>query len=336
MKKKQIVVGLFPFDAIGNKYIDLIKSSFLMLNVKVVPYTRSGRYDYIFFNWYEVADWKLSFKRLLSLMMFALRGTKIVWTLHNREPHDEKHYYSSLMLMKALMVLSHRIVIHSLETLNHIEYSFIKRKTIYVPHPNYIGEYGEMVEVSSLNNRVLKMLFLGQVRKYKGVDLLVDIVRELNSEAVNLKICGMAPADYGQYIKRSAGDCPNIEIDLKFVEDEEIAALIASHHILVFPYDLKSSLNSGSVILSFSYGRTVLSSMNGTLAGFSDKSMFFSYSYSDYKEHRERLKEMIISIINSYTGRFDDLLDLGARCREAVYKENSIENCAKSLNNIFK
>ena len=98
---------------------------------------------------------------------------------------------------------------------------------------------------------------------------------------------------------------------------------------------MKSSLNSGTIILSFSYGRTVLSPNIGTLNDIREEKLFFSYDYDTYDEHYNRLKEEILFIYEKYSGRYDDLLEVGQQCYDYIEENNSIEKTAEALMNIL-
>jgi hypothetical protein len=98
---------------------------------------------------------------------------------------------------------------------------------------------------------------------------------------------------------------------------------------------LDSSLNSGATILAFSYGRSVLSSLTGTLADIENKSLFFSYSYNGQEDHKEKLKQQITAIREKYKGNYNELLTLGEKCREYVSENNSLEQVSKQLALVF-
>jgi hypothetical protein len=131
------------------------------------------------------------------------------------------------------------------------------------------------------------------------------------------------------------GDNPHIKTDFRFINDSEIPEISANCHLFVFPYNLESSLNSGATILAFSYSRSVLSSLTGTLDDIEDKSLFFSYSYKNKDEHKEVLKQQIIAIREKYKGNYNELLTLGEKCREYMSKNNSLEQVSERLALVF-
>ena len=122
----------------------------------------------------------------------------------------------------------------------------------------------------------------------------------------------------------------------KFVRDSDVPEILAACHLLVLPYNLDSSLNSGATILAFSYGRTVLSPNTGTLSDIEDKSLFFAYSYDNQAQHKEELKKQIVAIREKYKGNYNELLTLGEKCKEYVAENYSIAQVTKQLDQVFE
>src|SRR5690606_39824303 len=86
----------------------------------------------------------------------------------------------------------------------------------------------------------------------------------------------------------------NIELKLKFIPDQEIPTLINEADLLVLPYDLKSSLNSGTAILAFSYGKSVICPEIGTISDLGQiKNNVLHYQYASDKEHLSQLSTKI-------------------------------------------
>lgn len=329
-------IAFVPFNGEANKYIDLMKRAYTQLGMNVVPYTKGEKIDYIMLNWYESAGPKASLLRVFKLISFLLKRVRIVWTMHNKLPHETKYPFVCKVLMCVLSLVSYKIIIHSKESFKLFRFFYIKRKVIYVPHPNYINEYGMCKTSDVLNDNVLRILFFGLIRDYKNVDLLVETMNELRDKKIVLTISGSVNDEYKAYLEKKIDNTNSIVTSFSFVRDDEVADIISNSHLLVFPYELKSSLNSGAVILSFSYRRTVLSSINGTLKDIPDNSIFFSYSYKNREEHKSVLKEKLTEIYNKYTGNFNKLLDLGDRCFDVVNSNNSLEKTSEALLNIFQ
>jgi glycosyltransferase involved in cell wall biosynthesis len=229
-------------------------------------------------------------------------------------------------------LFSDKIIIHSKRSEKEVKN---KSKIVYVPHPDYIDVYGQIAENKTAKNK-LKLLFLGLVKPYKNIELLVDVFNELNLENAELSICGFAEKNYKEKLLKKIANSKNISLNLRFITDDKIPQILAQHHILLTPYDSKSVLNSGSIILAFSYKRTVLSPNNGTLSDFENKNMFFSYEYKNLAEHKNILKEKILFLYENYSNNYNRLLELGEECFESVRKNNSPEKVSGILEKLFE
>ncbi|OJG98704.1 GumI protein [Enterococcus termitis] len=319
-----------------------MKICYEMCGVSVIEDTHKS--EIISLNWFENIDSKYFIKILFiylkkTLQLFFWRKKRIIWTMHNKQPHDRKKGFFSNKLIKNIIKKSDKIIIHSkdsIDTLIEI-YGLTKlEKVVYVPHPNYIDQYGELSLNRNVDNKKLKLLFVGAIKEYKNIELLIEVFNELDFQNMELMICGKVSSDiYKNQLENLINKNPKIHTDFRFIDDEELPSLLEEYHVLVTPYELKSSLNSGTILLSFSYARTILSPNIGTLKTIDDKSIFFTYEYENKKEHYERLKESISFIYEEYSERYDDLLILGEKCRNYVQKNNSLENTAKELMKII-
>lgn len=343
-------IVLEPYSSKNNKYLELIKKSLTDLNIDVnsleTAFNDTKLYDeteYFILNWYEslytnsiLTQTKRFIKKYIYLIKLKLSNKKLIWVIHNKVSHDDKYKFYSKTLMKWLAKNSYRIIIHSNESkliVNElVDYEKVKEKIVYMPHPNYIGAY-KNVKDNEIDLTNLNLLFVGAIKPYKNVDLLIEVFNELKLENVTLTLAGkVSSIEYENYINRIIDNNPNIITDFRFIEDDEITGLINKSHMLVLPYDINSSLNSGTIILAFSNAKTVLSPLIGTLKDFENKDLFFYYEYNNISSHKKFLKEKIINIYNSYKCNNEILQRVGMECYKVVEKENSLEK----ISDIFR
>jgi glycosyltransferase involved in cell wall biosynthesis len=194
-------MALSPYD--GGVYIELMKKAYARLGFIVKPFSIKNlkNIHYVMLNWFESASLKGLIKRTLQLFYLIAGNKKIVWTMHNKVPHDVKYKKIYKIFMLFLEMVSYKIIIHCHETLYFLSF---KQKAVYVPHPNLIGIYGEYKKGGGIENSTLKMLFFGNVRPYKNVELLIQIIRGLNFPYLILTVCGPAEKRYGQKILEAA------------------------------------------------------------------------------------------------------------------------------------
>ncbi|MGK6353112.1 glycosyltransferase [Parapedobacter sp. DT-150] len=259
-------------------------------------------------NWFEVIDdssflvaLRSFIRKLAVLTVIRLSGKPLVWTMHNRVSHDGRLTFFSRVITRLLVRWSQRIVIHARQSADLlVAYGAgIPRKAVYIPHPDFIGVYGAVHRPLSRPVAGLHLLFTGMVKPYKNLELLIDVVGEFGA-GVQLTIAGKAVDEqYQRQIASQAADVGNVRLLPYFVPDGEMAALLASADALVLPYDLSSSLNSGTAILAFSYKRTVICPDIGTIKDLGiHRDQVFHYRYSTREEHRTALKAQIAQAVD--------------------------------------
>jgi glycosyltransferase involved in cell wall biosynthesis len=316
-----------------------MKTTLQLINIEPVPQKYMDIADYVWYHWIENSYEDPNI--LQQIKSLATAGKKIIWNFHNKIPHETKDIQKATDFMRTMANIAYKIIIHSNATVKVIEELCcsepkVLSKIVFVPHPYYVGTYGFEKTKNSLQNDKLKLCFLGIVRKYKNIEILISAIKELNFDDIELNIYGKGDAQYLQSLNNLVGKYGNIKTDFRFVDDKEIPEILANCHLFVLPYNLDSSLNSGATLLAFSYGRSVLSPLTGTLDDIEDKTLFFTYSYKEQFEHKEELKKQIIAIHENYKGNYNELLKLGEKCKQYVNENNSPIRVTKQLAQAFE
>lgn len=111
-----------------------------------------------------------------------------------------------------------------------------------------------------------RLLALGIVRDYKGVDLLLDAM--LDVPDLQLTIAGEMWGDSGRRVKELAADprlAGRVEVHSGYVPADRIAALMARHDVLTLTY--RHATASQNVLLARLHGLPVLATHVGTFGG---------------------------------------------------------------------
>jgi beta-1,4-mannosyltransferase len=343
-----------PTYSSGNQYVNLItaelrKSSHevqsLNYALKNPGYLWSA--DVIHLNWFEdlmgssrLQIFLFFMRQSSKLLLLLLMGKKIVWTLHNKVSHEEKYRFYNNLMVRMLTRCCKAIVVHSNISRAFLMSAFgVKiEKTYYVPHPNYIDAYGPVQERPEkvLENH-LTILFIGALKPYKNVELLIEVARGFASRNIRFQIIGKPlNAAYAASLKALTANLPKVTLDFSFVKDEDLGGLLANADVMVFPYDLKSSLNSGSVFLAFSYRKTVICPAIGSLLDFENQDAFFTYKYMDPASHLQELKKQIEKVYEIWEKDKTQLINLGNLMYETVKIANAPELVRKKLEAIYE
>jgi glycosyltransferase involved in cell wall biosynthesis len=240
--------------------------------------------------------------------------------------------------MQKIITYSSKIIIHSKQSKDYLINNFnIKdvAKIYYVPHPNYIGVYGDPVFPCRQNNK-LHLLFLGAVKPYKNIELLIDVVR-LFPQTVELTIAGNAKrSKYKEKLEKYVNNDLNIRLNLEFIRDDKIADYIAHCDLTIFPYDISSSLNSGSVFLSFSYGKSVICPMIATISDLPVFDYILAYDYKTREEHFIQLSEKLGEAIELWNTNPAIFEQWGQTMKEYVKTNNSKFLTVDSLLSVYE
>ena len=165
----------------------------------------------------------------------------------------------------------------------------------------------------------LDFYFFGQIQKYKGLDILVKSLEklfEINHKKIKLSICGKG---------RDWEECAHLihhpeqyNIQIRFIENSEVADLFSSHHFLVLPY--RDATQSGPIMIAANYGLPIICPQIESFTQIYDKDSAImyqqgnlfgalckvnelsQYEYDNYRKHAKLLREKYseLNVSNSY------------------------------------
>ncbi|MGK9117698.1 glycosyltransferase [Olivibacter jilunii] len=334
----------------GNKYVEIMVAGLKERGIEPFSLGQAMRKPALFLsikiahvNWFEGLIGKNSLslfiyflRQLLKFSALKLTGKKIIWTLHNKKPHEEGFQTFKQLLFNMMVRQSDVIVVHNKASITWLEenYNIARKKIVFVPHPNYIGVYGPILENNSVRQGELRLLFFGAIKPYKNIELLIESIRGI-PEKVSLTIIGEpSSTEYANKLTKCAEKMPNVHFRYEFVSNDSLNELLPLYDILVLPYNIQSSLNSGTVLLAFSYQRTVICPRIGTLADFPEEGWFFSYEYNSPEEHIVSLRNAIMEAFKKEDPHF--FKQAGVELYQQVRKLNDPKLISGKLVHIYE
>lgn len=241
--------------------------------------------------------------RLGFLICLKLFRKKIVWTAHNKVAHDQKRgrKYSQI-LMKLLMAWSDKIHVLCEATLREIPgLEKYQSKVVCIPHGDYFENFGSgtvnIREKYGMDPSKKIIFFTGKIGPYKNLDLLIESFNRSHLADSNfaLLICGACKdSAYREKISAKVQASPSVYADFHFVENDCMGDYLTQSDLLIAPYDISSSLNSGTMWMAFSYHKTMVLPEIGCVQG--EKAIVenaFVYRYASAAEHAEKLCEVM-------------------------------------------
>lgn len=336
-------MAIYPFEEKHNQYINVVKRVIEQQGLKVVDYEKvkkNDRIDFVILNWYENSGLETMHKKIFNLLLYRIQGVSIFYVFHNKQPHDGRALKVKKMIMRIMLHLCSCIIILSKDSVNYLPKK-VRKKIAYIPHPNYLNCYNidEFYEAEKNNEHQMKFLFVGAVRPYKNIEILINAFKTVTQHTVHqitLTIAGkVIDNEYKKTIETIIKDSKNIKVLFEFIPDSELPNLIKQHDILVLPYDYKSSLNSGTAFLAFSFQRTVIAPLIATIKEF-DLSLVYAYDYANQEEHYRMLTAKMFDAVNDFYSDKNIVLYKGNQIFNCVKKSNSEMEIGKKYKELFE
>lgn len=211
----------------------------------------------------------------LELRLLRRLGVRIVWTVHNVAGHeagrDEEGRRAHAMIASA----SHAIICHCEAARGLVADAYgldatTRARMHVVPHGSYAGAYPDTFsreaarEALGLAPDHVVFLFLGQIRRYKGVMELIDAFRTMERRDVRLVVAGrLERAKLARSLTRHGHDDERVALLPGNVPDDRMQVFLRAADVMVLPY--RDVLTSGSAILAMTFGLPVVAPRIGCL-----------------------------------------------------------------------
>lgn len=235
----------------------------------IVKLCKKKNIDILHVQWFILSPIDLYYVKKIKKM-----GVKLVVTVHDILPFNEKFYdYKS---HKQIYKLADKIIVQAKPNIDKINDLFkgIKHKVSYIPHGNFV-DYVDIIskeqarEYLGIPEEKKVILFFGQIKKVKGLDILIkafiNLVNNTNDKNLMLLVAGKVWEDnfdqYQEIIDESEVK-EQIRLDIKYIPDNEICDYYCAADINVLPY--KEVYQSGVVHLAYAYNKAVIATNVGS------------------------------------------------------------------------
>ncbi|MGI4896187.1 MAG: glycosyltransferase [Janthinobacterium lividum] len=202
---------------------------------------------------------------------------KTVVVAHNVLPHETRP--GDARLVRRLFAAVDGVVVHSSEQAalahahgaRHVEVADLPPHLPGGPRlpTDTQGRTQPQTGSSVARDGGVRLLSLGVVRDYKGVDLLLQALREVHLSGIDVRltIAGELWGDAGRRVRElvaAPGLRGHVTLREGYVPAADLAGLLAQHDALVLPY--RSATASQNALLAFAHGLPVLATRTGSFA----------------------------------------------------------------------
>jgi beta-1,4-mannosyltransferase len=269
-----------------NPYTTLLYAELGRLGEQVDDYSlwraTCHRYDVYHLHWpeYYVAHpnpLKAYLGCVGSLLVVAwcrIRGTKIVWTIHNLESHNqarprtEKWFWGLFTRqVDGYVVLTE----HSRKAVRERFPALAELPAFVIPHGLYRSAYTNNTTQAQARRRLQipdgakVVLFFGYIAPYKNIFALTHALRQLKEREVVLLVAGdCSVRGQEEKLRAESRNDPRIRLHIGFAPADEVQYFFSASDLVVLPF--MDILNSGSALLALSFDRPLLVPAKGGMS----------------------------------------------------------------------
>ncbi|MCU4177465.1 glycosyltransferase family 4 protein [Carboxylicivirga sp. N1Y90] len=245
---------LYTFKNFWDKSIILKISLFFLYFLKTIFEIRKRNSKLVHLHYFS-----FSLHNFISLLLLKVFRLSVVVTIHDI---DSFHGKSFKFIEKLSYNLINGVIVHNKESYDSLIIKSYKLPHISViPHGNYRPFVNQLP--LSTEKQVINLLFFGQIKEVKGLDILLRAFAKVVKQSDNyrLVIAGKpwkTGLDYYQNLIEDLNIGNKVETHFRYIKNSEVESFYASSDILILPY--KRIYQSGVLLMSMSMGRSVIAS----------------------------------------------------------------------------
>lgn len=293
---------------------------------------RSGKYDVIHTQWVLFSP--IDFYYLYKIKQ--KNRIKFVVTIHDILPFNKKIY--DYIFHKKIYELADSVIVQADNNIRRFNELFPKmaNKEVMIPHGHFL-EYAASVSKEksrkylNIPQNKIVFLFFGQIKKVKGVGVLLEAFAQIKKEYSNilLVIAGSVWKDnFSQYqdiiIRNNMND--QVRTDIRYIPEEEVRYYYSSADLCVLPY--LDVYQSGVIQLCYAYKKPVIATRIGA---FEEVVIDGETGFMCEPDNSRDLASVLRVAINSID-RFDEM---GQKGYEYIADKFSWNRIANKVNDIY-
>lgn len=207
--------------------------------------------------------WTVYWAPCFRYLAGALRrhDRRVVFMCHNVVDHEAS--FLKKAAAREVLRKANAFCVHNPSEAAELEALLSAPRVAVHPHPVYVHH---PTARAALQRRAgLELLFFGLIRRYKGLDVLLEAVARMQRRDVRLRVVGEFWEDREQTERHieELGLGDRVELVPRFVSQQEAAEYFALCDAVVVPY--RSATGSGVVAHAYGYGKPVISTRVGGL-----------------------------------------------------------------------
>lgn len=212
---------------------------------RVINYSHVGS-SYFFIYW---------FLKIIK----KITGSKLVVTCHDVMPLTLSEFDSTEMKFRnKIFHVADVLLVHNLNSITELKDKFDIDPERLLYHSFPLMDLTKIPPKTESQFEKVDFLFIGHLRKAKGIELLLDAWIDFykKNPVAKLRICGKQPLDV--HFDKDLLEQNGVEFNLHFISDEDYYHYVKATRYVILPYLLGT--NSGIISTVLSLGTEVITS----------------------------------------------------------------------------
>lgn len=266
-----------------------------------------GEKNILHYNWLEVTDLKSLFGifwKLFWITAYKFISGKVVWTVHNKFPHNNNYRTLNKIFRKYMARIADKLHVHcnyAVDCMSEV-LNVSRSKFFIVEHPLYpainIDRKVALKKLAvnySLNIQEDKKIFLifGAVAKYKGILEAARVFKE-NIKEHYLIIAGSVKKgnrEYFEEIEKEILGSENIFLIGKMISNDDLPLFYNSSDYVIFNYE--EILTSGGVMTAMSFNKKIIAPAIGCISEIKNENIIH---FSKRTDSVNNLRDILLSV----------------------------------------
>ena len=267
--------------------------------IKSIRFVKSEKIKIVHFHFFQ-----FTLLELFNLTISFLAGLKIVATIHDVKSFSSR---DNRFLKKMIFRYLNKIIVHNQTSLRSIvNYDpNLKKKCKTIHHGNFVNQIKKPTSEESrkylkLDPNIPVLLFFGQIKKVKGLDILLRAMTILKKQEkpVLLVIAGKVWKDdfqkYDSYIRENELD-EWIVKHIRYIPNDQVDYYYNACDLVVLPY--KKIYQSAVLLMAMSYNKPVIvSKIGGMTEIISDSVNGYTFETGNANDLADRIQKIISNL----------------------------------------
>lgn len=263
-----------------------IQSISVFNHFKLITGILRNRNAILHYHWLEFQDFKSLLGmpwKMICIYLFHKMGGKLVWTLHNEFPHDQKYLGLHSYLHQKMAKWADVLHVHCETALHKMKNRLDaeEEKFRIVAHPEFpaspidketaIQNLNEQYDLRLLPDEPILLMF-GNISRYKQIEKAATIVESLETDC---KLIVAGPVKKGNLdlfreLKTISENGERLILIPDFIPENKVSWFYSASDICLFNY--REILSSGGYHMAQAYQKTIIAPRMGCLKEEANKS----------------------------------------------------------------